>query len=101
MNPSQLYSWIFLATGLASKIQTASFSEISLIADGINHAVPTHKQMQTATNWLIKKGFLLKEGARYRLTTAGEAELSHAAMNSNVLLSIWKILETRISALNK
>jgi hypothetical protein len=57
--------------------------------------------MQTATNWLIKKGFLLKEGARYRLTTAGEAELSHAAMNSNVLLSIWKILEARISALNK
>jgi hypothetical protein len=33
-------SWIFLSIAVASKIEPAEFRQISMVGDGINHAVP-------------------------------------------------------------
>ncbi|MBK6840046.1 MAG: hypothetical protein IPG90_18650 [Bacteroidetes bacterium] len=44
---------------------------ISSVADGINHAVPTHKELQTSIAWLIKNGLIVKQGRNYELTTRG------------------------------
>jgi hypothetical protein len=46
MNEEQTISWIFLAIAIGSKNSSININGISQIADGINHAIPTHKEMQ-------------------------------------------------------
>lgn len=41
---------------MASEQEPANFVSISQIADGINHTVPTHKELQTCLGWLKKTG---------------------------------------------
>ena len=64
---SQTISWILLSTALASAHQPANFESISQIADGINHSVPTHKELQTSLTWLTKYGFVEKSGKKYHV----------------------------------
>ena len=54
MTNEQTISLIFLAVALASQVTPTDFQGISLIADGINHAVPSHREMQSSISWLIK-----------------------------------------------
>jgi len=58
MTDSQTIAWIFLAIALASQTEPADFDSISTIADGINHAVPTLKELQTSLIWLINNGLV-------------------------------------------
>ena len=51
----QTISWIFLSTVLASQKEPADYSSISSIADGINHSVPTDKEMQSSLSWLTEE----------------------------------------------
>ena len=71
MNESTTISWIFLATAFASEQEPANFESILQIADGINHAVPTHKELQTSLDWLTKNGLVEKSGKKYQLTNSG------------------------------
>jgi len=45
MDENTTISWILLSTALASEQQPANFESITQIADGINHAVPTHNEL--------------------------------------------------------
>ena len=65
MKESKTISWIFLATVMASQVEPANFSDISQIADGINHAVPTHKELQSSIAWLVGNNLLLKQANKY------------------------------------
>lgn len=101
MTDSRTISWILLATALASQIRGAKFNEISEIADGINHAVPTQKELQNSLSWLTAKDLISKDENKYSLTDLGKELLKQAKRKSNVLLKLWDLLEKDLEEINK
>jgi hypothetical protein len=89
-------SWIYLAVSMASEHELADFNSISLLADGINHAIPTHKEMQTSISWLTHKGLVTKIGNKYKLTPKGKEDFQIASKETNNLFGIWNKLEQTI-----
>lgn len=89
-------SWIYLAISMASENEPTDFNGISMIADGINHLVPTHKEMQTSISWLSKKGLVSKVGNKYTLTSEGKNDFKTASKGTNTLLKIWDNMEQKI-----
>ena len=94
MTDNQTTAWIFLATAMASQIEPADFNSISNIADGINHAVPTHKELQSSLTWLTGNGLLTKTGSKYSLTNKGKIDYEMASRKTSTLLKIWDNVET-------
>jgi predicted transcriptional regulator len=97
MRDKQTISWIFLSTAIASKKELSNFTSISNIADGINHAIPTHKELQTSLTWLIQNGLIIKIGNKYGLTDNGKLEYEESTKNITTVLEIWENLETRLN----
>lgn len=98
MSDKQTIAWIFLATALATNLKPTDMNGISLVADGINHAVPTHKELQTSISWLTKQGLIVKQGKSYELTGKGKLEYETASKHTDKLLEIWKVLERHLSS---
>lgn len=97
MNENTTISWIFLATALASEQDPASFESISQIADGINHAVPTDKELQKSLTWLTNSGTVEKTGKKYKLTSTGTEAIDKAkSRTTNAVLNIWDELTKEI-----
>jgi hypothetical protein len=96
MTNYQTISWIFMATAMASEKSPANINSISMVADGINHAVPTHIELQTSFTWLISFGLITKQGKKYALTTKGINEYLNASETTSILSQIWNNLEDRI-----
>ena len=93
MTESQLISWIFLATALASQEEPANFVQISMVADGINHSIPNEKEMRNSLTWLINKELISKESKKYHLTHNGMKKYEFATNETNTLMKIWNNLE--------
>jgi predicted transcriptional regulator len=81
---------------MASQTAPSDFRGISSVADGINHAVPTHKELQSSILWLIQKGFVEKINSKYRLTEKGRNEYEEASKGLTTVFKIWKALEVRV-----
>lgn len=94
MTDNQTISWIFLATAMASQNEPADFNSISNSADGINHAVPTHKELQSSLTWLTVNGLVIKTGNKYSLTTKGKMDFDSASKQTSSLLKVWDNVET-------
>lgn len=99
MDGLKTIAWIFLATAMASEQRPSKLSGISMIADGINHAVPTESELRDSLRWLVSKDIVLKEGKRYSLTGNGKEIYSRGKGNSGKLLQMWEDLETEIRKL--
>ena len=95
MDSEQCVSWIFLSIASASQRRPADFKEISMIADGINHAIPTHKELQTSIAWLIKHELILQHGKKYDLSENGKTVFAQASENNTTYFKIWKKLEEK------
>lgn len=93
MTEDQTISWIFLATAIASQTEPTDFNSISNIADGINHAIPTHKELQSSLTWLMSIGLVTKTGSKYSLTEKGKADYDMASQQTSTLLKIWDNIE--------
>jgi len=93
MTDNQTAAWIFLATALASLTEPTDFDSISTIADGINHAVPTHKELQTSLTWLTNKGLVMKIGSKYCLTEKGKIDYETASEKTATLSKVWNNVE--------
>ena len=93
MSEEQVISWIFLAIAMASQIEPADYRGIIMIADGITHAVPNQKELQTSITWLTKNNLINKKGKRYNLTSKGQTEFEKASKKNMTLLKTWKNLE--------
>jgi hypothetical protein len=100
MTDQQTISWIFLATALASSTKPTDMNGIASVADGINHSVPTHKELQTSIAWLTKKGLTVKHGKNYELTDIGKLEFKSASQHTNNLLEVWNIIEKNLGSYN-
>lgn len=96
MTEQQTISWIFLATAMASQIHPTDFNGISNIADGINHAVPTHNEIQLSITWLLTKGLVTKNEKKYELTVLGKIEFEKAKESTNILLRISENIEIQL-----
>lgn len=94
MNDSQTKSWIFLSTAIASQIEPADFESISNIADGINHAIPTQKELQSSLAWLTVTGLVTKKGKKYSLTDKGKMDYETASRQTSTISKVWDNLET-------
>lgn len=98
---NQTISWILLSTAFASEQQPANFDSISQIADGINHAVPTQKELQTSLAWLTKNGIVEKTGKKYHLTNKGIEIIDKAKSRANnIVMNIWDELTKEIENSN-
>ena len=93
MTENQIISWIFLATALASQVKPANFEGISMVADGINHCVPTEKEIRNSLTWLINEELITKESKKFYLTQKGIAKYELATKETKTLLKIWDNLE--------
>jgi len=100
MSDEKIYSWIFLAVGLASSKLPAKLNGIIEVADGINHAIPTHKELQKSFSWLLEHKLILKKGKNYSLTAEGQMLLKKASEVSDNLFQIWNGLTENFVALN-
>jgi hypothetical protein len=97
MTDTQTISWIFLATAIATNTKPTDIGGISSVADGINHAVPTQKELQTSISWLTTQGLIIKQGKNYELTSKGKLEYETASKNTQTLMKIWKNIELNLN----
>jgi len=97
MTLAETYSWIFYAIALASQTQPAARDAISTIADGINHAVPTQKEMDASISWLLSQGLVSREGKRFRLSLAGTELLQAVAPEKATAFQVWEQIELRFA----
>lgn len=95
-NEKRIIAWLYLAVSIASQTEPADFNGISMIADGINHAVPTQKEFQNSTSWLMSKDLIKKVGKKYTLTEKGKQDYSAAQEETKTLLKMWDNLEKKI-----
>lgn len=96
MTENETTSWIFLATALASQEEPADLNAISMIADGINHVIPTEKELRMSLTWLTNKRLILKQGRKYTLTAIGLTKYNDANSKTKVLLKIWDNLNKKL-----
>lgn len=96
MTDEEVISWIFLSIALASEKEPTDYKGISMIADGINHAVPNHKEIQDSIAWLTKYGLVDKQGKKYKLSAKGNNEFEKATKRTKTLQKVWKKLEKNI-----
>lgn len=89
-------SWIYLAISIASENEPVDFFGISMIADGINHVVPTSKELQTSISWLLEKGLVDKVGNKYTLTQKGKEGYRVASEGRRTLLKICDNMREQI-----
>jgi len=100
MNENQTNSWIFLSAGIGSGTKPVTFRSIVEVADGINHAVPTHKELQAAFKWLTTQGLMRKVGKGFAITADGSRLLAEASSKSNNIFDHWKYLEERFGQIS-
>jgi len=99
MTSAQTYSWIFYAAGLASQKLPATFADVMIVADGINHAVPTQKEIRSSVSWSISQGLISKIGKKLILSKEGISLLNDASASSGTAYGVWKYIEKRFSEL--
>ena len=72
MTDAQTNSWILLSISYGGGTR----EEIARIADGINHAVPTEKEIDSSLCWLQEHRLVCEKGGRFSLTKTGKALFS-------------------------
>jgi hypothetical protein len=84
VDEARTHAWIFLSL----PEQPASLTDIIAMADGINHAIPTQKELQQSFRWLQERGLMRKDGKRYSLTVKGAALRRDAS--SSMIMKTWE-----------
>lgn len=97
MTLAQTYAWIFYAIGLASHKEAVNYAKIAIMADGINHAVPTQKEMRLSLMWLESQNLIQKEGTKFKLNDAGSKLLQDASSSEKTTIGVWKFLQKDFS----
>lgn len=92
MTDAQTFSWILLSV----HEQGSTRRQISEMADGINHAIPTHHEMETSLRWLQERGFVREDGSRFALTDAGAALISRFRNPTRPIMQTWHAVSEAI-----
>jgi hypothetical protein len=97
MDDAKTLAWILYALDMASARAPADFRSISAVADGINHAVPTHKELQGSLSSLASAGLVSKGGGGYSLTTEGVTMVMACSKKSGTTMGVWHSLTRAIA----
>jgi predicted transcriptional regulator len=89
VDEARTHAWIFLSLSE----QPASLTDIIAMADGINHAIPTQRELRQSFRWLEDRGLMRKEGKRYSLTVTGIALRRDAS--SSMIMKTWENVAER------
>ena len=89
MTEAQTYAWIFYAASAVASKQAAKHREIEAVADGINHAVPTQKEMATSFKWAESKGLLQRVGKMTQLTGEGRTFAAQFTEKPGSTMKTW------------
>jgi DNA-binding HxlR family transcriptional regulator len=96
MTLAQTYSWIFYAVASACKTEPVRFREIERIADGINHAIPTHIEISESISWLVSRGLVEKTNKAYSLTDKGRDVFDELVKESGTISKAWRNIEAYV-----
>lgn len=91
-----------MATAFASEKAPANVNAISQLADGINHAIPTHEELQSSLRWLTEQGLVQKEAKGYQLTQSGIQIIEAAKRRTNsIIVNIWDELTNELESIER
>jgi hypothetical protein len=88
MKTKTTIAWIYISVAYASEKGPAGLSEIIGIADGINKAIPTHKELQSTLGQLLKSNLIEKVGKKYKLTEMGNGIFENERKNNKTIFGI-------------
>ena len=66
-----------------------SLLDIEAVADGINHAVPTQKELSSSLNWTESKGLIERVGKKIFLTDRGRAFAARLTEKPGSVMKTW------------
>jgi len=96
MTEAQTYSWIFYAASLIAQKEPVKIREIESVADGINHAVPTQKEISSSIRWLQSKDLLTKERKKIILTQEGADLASKLTKAHRTTMKAWDSITSEL-----
>src|SRR5207245_1424748 len=85
MTNAQTFSWILLSVDE----QGSTRRQISERADAINHAILTHREMETSLRWLRERGFINEDGSRFALSDTGAAFIARFRSPTRPIMQAW------------
>ncbi len=97
MSNNQTLSWILLSVAIATQKEATDMNGISMVADGINHTIPTQRELRNAIDTLLKLKLIERNGKKFELSPQGKAEYEKASNSKRALFDIWQELEIRIN----
>ncbi len=95
MTESQTIAWILLSVPQ----NPGRLHDIIAVADGINHAIPSHQELQNSLGWLKAKGLVRKSDQTYALTEAGSQLLSEIKGRHRSAMKIWDLVADRLETM--
>src|SRR6266852_807282 len=95
MTDAQTFSWILLSVSE----QGSTRRQISEMADAINHAVPTHEELETSLDWLRGRDLVREDGGRFALTSAGATLLARLRSPTRPIMQTWDEVEHELEGM--
>jgi len=96
MTYAKTYSWILYSIALACGERPARRKEIEQVADGINHAIPTDREIFASVKWLNERDLIEKVGKGWCLTVKGQELIDNTISKSGGLLTIWERISKKL-----
>ena len=97
MTDADIFSWILLCLSAEGSTRR----QISEMADAINHAIPTHQEMETSLRWLQETGLVREDGCRFALTEAGATLHQRHRSPTRPIMAAWNLLSHEVELLLK
>jgi hypothetical protein len=95
MTDSQTYAWILLSVPESG----GKLQDLIAMADAINHAIPTHNELQRSLGWLKNQGLVVKKGRNILLTDRGVELLSRARSGHQTMMQTWERVTAELASL--
>jgi hypothetical protein len=96
MTESQIHSWILLSVPEVG----GTLRDIIASAEYINHAIPSHDELQSSLGWLKAKGLVRKVGRRFLLTEAGSFLVSRSRSPGRTMMNSLDVVAQEVQAMN-
>jgi len=94
MSPANCHAWILLSV----PEDPATLDRVIGIADAVNHAIPTHQELQDSLGFLRASGMIVKNEHCYHLADAGRTLLANVRnLPTDSIFDIWNRLESELS----
>ena len=91
MTEPQTHAWIFLSV----PEQPAALQDVIAMADAINHAIPSDRELRGSLGWLVAQGLIRKDGRRYLLTPEGIALRTETS--KKLMMKTWDAVTAKFA----